>query len=843
MKDAFIAIHGHFYQPPRENPWLEAIEREESASPFHDWNERIAFECYRPNAYARIVDGKGKILDIINNYASLSFNFGPTLLAWVKKQRPFIYQRILEADRQSLKRLGHGNAIAQVYDHIIMPLANERDQETEIQWGLADFENHFQRQPEAMWLPETAVNYATLQMLIQYGMRYLILSPFQALKVRSFEGKKWTDVSQGKIDTTRSYRCFLKDQSGKKRMDQYIDLFFYHGVISKEIAFGDLLKDGERFCRRFVEAYQLSRKRPQLIHVSTDGETYGHHKKFGEMALAYALSQGFSRQGFEVLNYGAYLKRFPPVHEVEIDEGPRGEGSAWSCSHGVGRWKEDCGCSTGSQAGWNQKWRRPLREALNLLRDDLAVLFESEGENIFIHPWEARNGYIHVIMDRSSESVGTFFERYGRPGLDEEGRVKGIKLLEMQRHGLRMFTSCGWFFADLAGLETILILEHAARAIQFADEFSDQEIEKRFLQVLSQAESNRPEMGDGLQVYRRVVRPKQVRLEQVVNHHLLSSLFDGHKERGIFSFRVETVHEERIERDDRLLLLGRAKVISDIIPEPKEYLFGLMSSKENFTQNWISEDGRTLDFNTLRQKGMEGFDQGEEKLKETLISLLGNQRFTIRDVLREEKEGILQKLVEKEVGRPSEVYSEIFERAKPTIEILAKEGVAIPFEVRVAAEISLSHQLLREVNELKKDFGSAIKKGAIDRIIEEADRYGCRLNKEESLSVLNGLLKEAMESLRKGKYSDLHGQEGCIQEIITLLDLAKTWGFDLDLRETQDLMDELLDESLKNLEESSWGYGVPRPFPSNLTTLADKLGFNIEKFLKITSAGNSVTQM
>ncbi|MDO9124359.1 MAG: glycoside hydrolase, partial [Deltaproteobacteria bacterium] len=299
MKDAYVTIHGHFYQPPRENPWLEAIEREASAQPFHDWNERIAFECYRPNAYARIIDAQGKILDIFNNYSFLSFNFGPTLLSWIERERPFIYQKILEADRKSLKRLGHGNAIAQVYDHMIMPLANERDQETEVRWGIADFERHFHRKPEAMWLPETAVNTPTLQALIKYGMRYLILSPFQALRVRSFGGKRWTDVSQGKIDTTQPYRCILGDRSGKKMSDQYIDIFFYEGVISKEIAFGELLKDGDRFCQRFVQAYGRSKKGPQLIHVSTDGETYGHHKKFGEMALAYALSKGLPGQGFE----------------------------------------------------------------------------------------------------------------------------------------------------------------------------------------------------------------------------------------------------------------------------------------------------------------------------------------------------------------------------------------------------------------------------------------------------------------------------------------------------------------------------------------------------------------
>ncbi len=380
MKDAFVAIHGHFYQPPRESPWLDVIEREESAHPFHDWNERIASECYRPNAHARIVDSRGKILNIINNYSHISFNFGPTLFRWLEKRFPLAYQRILEADRESLKRLGHGNAIAQVYDHLIMPLANERDRETEVLWGISDFEKRFGRKPEAMWLPETAVNYPTLQVLVQQGMKFLILSPFQALRARPLGGTKWIDVSHGRVDPTQPYRCFLRDGSGKKIPDRFIDIFFYDGAISREVSFGDLLTDGNLFSERLKKAYQPGKKRPQLIHIATDGETYGHHKKFGDMALAYALTEGLSSRGMEVINYGAFLKRFPSLHEVEIDEGPKGEGSSWSCSHGVGRWKEDCGCSTGGQAGWNQRWRKPLREALDSLRDELSQIFEREGE-------------------------------------------------------------------------------------------------------------------------------------------------------------------------------------------------------------------------------------------------------------------------------------------------------------------------------------------------------------------------------------------------------------------------------------------------------------------------------
>jgi alpha-amylase/alpha-mannosidase (GH57 family) len=379
MKNAFVTVHGHFYQPPRENPWLEVIESEESAHPFHDWNERITFECYRPNAHARIMDPQGKILQIINNYSLMSFNFGRTLLSYLEVKFPSVYQRIIEADRESLRRFGHGNAIAQVYHHIIMPLANRRDQETEVLWGIVDFERRFHRRPEAIWLPETAVNDLTLQVLVKYGIRYLILSPFQALRVRPFGRGKWTDVSSGEIDSTQPYRCFIKEESGKKLSDQFIDIFFYNGTISKEVGFGDLLKDAHTFCEQFRQAYQPLRQRPQLIHIATDGETYGHHKKFGEMTLAFALKEGFPSSELEVTNYGAFLKRFPPVYEVEIDEGPKGEGTSWSCAHGVERWKEDCGCSTGGRAGWNQKWRKPLRESLDLLRDELR---EGRGKDI-----------------------------------------------------------------------------------------------------------------------------------------------------------------------------------------------------------------------------------------------------------------------------------------------------------------------------------------------------------------------------------------------------------------------------------------------------------------------------
>ena len=834
MKDAFVTIHGHFYQPPRENPWTGAVETEESAHPFHDWNERITFECYRPNGRARIVDGKGKILDIHNNYSSISFNFGPTLLCWLEKKSPSVYQKIIEADREGLKRFGHGNAMAQVYNHIIMPLANERDKETEVLWGMADFERRFHRKPDGIWLPETAVNYPTLQVLVKHGMKYLILSPFQALRIRPFGGKKWTDVSQGRIDSTQPYRCFIKDASGKRLTDQFIDIFFYDGMISREVSFSDLLKDGNVFCEQFVKAYQPGKKRTQLIHIATDGETYGHHKKFGDMGLAYALEEGFSSRGFEIINYGAFLKRFPPIYEVEMDEGPKGEGTSWSCAHGVGRWKEDCGCSTGGRAGWNQKWRGPLREALNFLRDELSLVFEREGKKVFQDAWEARNGYVEVILDRSPERIEGFLERHGLKDLDEGGRIKGLKLLEMERHGLQMFTSCGWFFADLAGLETLIVLQHAARAIELSEELTGQEMEGEFLKRLSKAKSNLPEMGNGEQVYRGLVKPRGVTLEKVVNHFAISSQFDDErKEKRIFSYRVERINYERMEKNNSLLVLGQVKVTSEIIPDPKEFFFGLLPSTKDVFRTWVSEYNPMLRFDTLREKGLESLGKNEAEMGRILTSILGNQTFTIRDTFKEERQAIFQRLIQNELSEHRRIYAELFDRNKGAVEALAREGLEIPFEIRVAAEVTLSDRLLHEVEALQKDFRATLKRGEIDRIVGEAKEHGFHLRVQEPLLILNEMLKEKMGLLQKAKGSDLTVQADRIGEIITLLDQVDPWGFKLSREEAQDLMDEILEEYVGGLEKSWWGNDGEKPFPPSLIILAEKLDFNVERFSKM----------
>jgi len=469
------------------------------------------------------------------------------------------------------------------------------------------------------------------------------------------------------------------------------------------------------------------------------------------------------------------------------------------------------------------------------LRDELSQVFEREGEKIFQSVWEARNGYIQVILNRSPESIKRFFEQYGSKDLDEKAKIKGIKLLEMQRHALQMYTSCGWFFADLAGLETLLILQHAGRAIQLAEDCTGQEIEGKFLARLSEAESNLPEMGNGDHVYQRLVEPRWVTSTKVVNHFAISSLFDGGDgEKKVFSYRVEKIHYEKMEREEDRLVIGQVRVTSKITPEPKEFLFGLISSKKEVFRTWVSECKDNISFNTLKEKGLEHLGRGEEDMAKVLTLLLGNQILTIQDTFKEERQAIFQKLIQKELNEHYQIYADLFDRTKLVVEALSREGLEIPYEIRVAAEVTLSDRLFQEINELKGDFKATKERGEIDRIIEEAREHNYHLSTEKSLLVLNQILRENMNALQKCKGSDLPRQAEQIDEVMTLLDLAKKWDLELPLEEAQNLMEEILDESIEGLEKYWWENGAARPFPSNLITLAEKLGFNVERFSKIT---------
>jgi hypothetical protein len=477
------------------------------------------------------------------------------------------------------------------------------------------------------------------------------------------------------------------------------------------------------------------------------------------------------------------------------------------------------------------------------LRDELSLVFQKEGEKIFQDAWKARNGYVEVILNRTPERIKNFFEQYGFKDLDEKGRIKGLKLLEMQRHALQMYASCGWFFADLAGLETILILQHASRALQLAEELAGEEKETKFLQQLSEGKSNLPEMGSGDQVYQRLVKPKRVTPEKVVNHFAISSLFDGGDgEKKIFSYRVERIHYERMEKDKDLLVIGRVRVTPDIIPEPREFLFGLIPSTREVFRTWVSENKESISFDLLREKGIEVLGKGQEEMSRVFSSLFGSQVLTIQDTFKEERQAIFQKLIQKEFDEHCQIYADLFDRTRQTVEALSREGLEIPHEIRLAAEVTLSKRLFEEISEMKSNFRGTIERGKIDQIVEEAKEHGYHLRREKSLSVLNEIFMEKMNALQESRGPNLSRQSELIEEVMTLLNLTNKWGFELSFEEAQNLMEEILEECVGSLEKCWWENGTPKLFSPNLITLAEKLGFDAEKFMKLAGTGELQNQ-
>ncbi len=564
--DHFLCIHCHFYQPPRENPWLEAVELQDSAYPYHDWNERITAECYAPNSASRILDADNRIKKIVNNYARISFNFGPTLLSWLEENAPETYQAILDADRESQKAFsGHGSAIAQAYNHIILPLANRRDKCTQVVWGIRDFEHRFGRHPEGMWLPETAADIETLDVLAELGIKYTILAPHQARQVRRIGGTRYSNVEGARIDPTRAY--IMRLPSGRT-----INLFFYDGPISRAVAFEGLLSNGETFSQRLVSGFSDQRDWPQLMHISTDGETYGHHHPHGDMALAYALDYIESRGLAKITNYGEYLEKFPATHEVQIVEK-----TSWSCVHGVERWRSDCGCNSGMNPGWRQHWREPLRNALDSLRDSLAEPYQQAASEYLKDPGAARDDYINVVLDRSLDNIDLFLARHLARPINQSEKVRVLMLLEMQRHLMLMYTSCGWFFDELSGIETVQVIEYAGRAIQLAQELFGDHTEENFLAKLSEAKSNVTTYGNGADIYERWVKPAILDLYKVAAHYTISSIF-GHNgdQRSIYCYGIRLHDSHRQEAGRARLALGHAEICSKITLESADVTFGVV---------------------------------------------------------------------------------------------------------------------------------------------------------------------------------------------------------------------------------------------------------------------------
>ena len=755
MENKYICIHGHFYQPPRENAWLEVIEAQESAAPFHDWNDRINFECYATNSVARILDSDNKIVNILNNYSRMSFNLGATLLSWMETADPETYKLIQKADKESAKKFsGHGSAVAQVHGHLIMPLANFNDKVTQVYWGIKDFEHRFGRMPEGIWLAETAVNTETLEVLASHGVKYTILAPRQAKASRKVGSNAWDDVVNENIETRRSYTCNLP--SGKS-----ISIFYYNGNTSQAVAFEGLLNSGKAFAQRLLNGFD-NNDEPQLVNIATDGESYGHHHRLGEMALADCLNFIEEKSFAKLTNYAEYLEMFPPQYETQIHEN-----SSWSCVHGVERWRSDCGCNTGGGYGkWHQKWRAPLRFSLNWLRDQLIPIYEEQASKYVLDPWAVRNEYIAVLLNRTEPNIEKFLDKYAMRVLTKREKVHLFRLLEMQRHAIWMFTSCGWFFDEISGIETAQIMQYACRAIHYAKQVDDVDLEEEFIFRLSQAPSNLPQYGTGAGVYEKNVRPAHVDLTRVGMHYAASSLFEKYPERlEFFNYIATSEFLERIESGNQIIVFGRTTVRSKITHSEKNFSFAVLYLGQLNIIGNISLNMEKSLFDEMYERTSKAFK--EVNLADVIGSLqqyFGPEKFTIWQLFKEEKQKIINQITEKNLRNVESSFRKIYENNYQLMSGLLVSNVAVPEAFKSAVQYVLNIDLKNffmgeslEINELKRILNefqkwtigfsdeNAFKLAASERIYNElktVDGIGIPLSRLQSLNEVLNILNQ-----------------------------------------------------------------------------------------------------
>lgn len=761
----YVCIHGHFYQPPRENPWLEAVERQDSAAPFHDWNERVTAECYRPNAQSRILDSDGWITAIRNNYARISFNFGPTLLSWLERHAPDVHDAVIAADRESAERFGgHGSALAQPFNHMIMPLANKRDRVTQIRWGLADFRHRFGRDARGVWLPETAADTPTLEDLTEHEVEFTVLAPRQAKRFRHQYHGDWRDcASGGGIDPSRAYRCELP--SGRS-----IALFFYDGPISQAVAFERLLDSGHGFAGRLCDGLSDQRGWPQLAHIATDGETYGHHHRYGDMALAVALDEIEADPGLRLTNYAEFLERHPPDHDVQIYDN-----SSWSCVHGVERWRSDCGCNAGHRPGWDQSFRAPLREALDRLRDGLSPLYERAAAEFLRSPWEARDDYVTVVNDRSEESLRRFFNTHAVHPLNAAERSKALHLLEMQRQAMQMYTSCGWFFDDISGIEAVQVLLYAARAVQLAEHTLGRPFEAELLRGLEKCTSNVRSVGTGRDVYERFVRPSVVNLPRVGAHYAVSALFrEGAPAGDVYCYAAESLGERTLTAGRTKLIVGKVGLTSRVTLSSETLSFAVLHAGDHIIAGGARPARDREAFEGLVSGVESAFDRGDiAGIIKAMEGEFGPSSFSLGSLFKDEQRRIAKAITHSAVTQVESVSSSLHEQYSSLLRYLGNLGIPVPPELVLPAQLVINRRILSELA-LPRPDGAAIRK-----LVAEAERQSIPLDGPALLFHH----AEAVASLAKRLVSD--PRHDLLERLAMMLDVADVLPEQPDLSRAQ----------------------------------------------------------
>jgi alpha-amylase/alpha-mannosidase (GH57 family) len=776
----YVCVHGHFYQPPRENPWLETVETQTAAAPYHDWNERICAECYSANGAARIVNHKNQIIRIANNYARISFDFGPTLLSWMMERSPRTYRMLLDGERRSRKlHHGHSSAMAQAYNHVILPLANRRDRVTQIRWGIADYVRHFGAKPEGMWLPETAADSESLELLAQHGIKFTVLAPHQCKRIRPLKevDGQWIDTPNGWVDTTRPY--LMRFASGAA-----LAVYFYDGPASRAIAFEGLLNSGDNFAARLKTGFRDGAQ-PQLAHVATDGESYGHHHKHGEMALAYMLRLIEQDKSVRLTNYGAFLEQFPPEYECQVEEN-----TSWSCAHGVERWRSNCGCN-GGRAGWNQLWREPLRAALDLLRDRVAQLTDREGSKFFTDVWAARDAYIRVILNRTPETVSGFLEDQQSRVLDSVDRVRALELMEMQRHTQLMYTSCGWFFDDLAGIETVQVIAYAARVLQLAQDLFPEEtaeLELDFLAALSKARSNDPEVGDGARIYREQVRKMQLGLAQVAAHYAIASVFSNYtEETELYCYRVRRLSYEIYTSGRARLAAGRAHVASAITGQERSFSFAVLHfGDQNITaavKSYEPADAASFDAFTSRAS-----DLVQRALFPDVIRLIdryyGRVDYSLTSLFRDDQERIVKLILDSTLSDMESSLTSLYEDHASLLHFLSQAGLPKPPVLSLAAGFAINVGLSR-----------ALESEPIDQALL---RSLLLLAKSDQVPLESASLSFHAGRRMTGAMLELQLSAGSLEVLDQALSMARTLvelPFELNLWQAQNIWCEILRSS------------------------------------------------
>jgi alpha-amylase/alpha-mannosidase (GH57 family) len=810
----FVCIHGHFYQPPRENPWLETVETQDSAAPYHDWNERICAECYATNGAARVVNTENLITRILNNYACMSFNFGPTLLSWLADYAPRTYRMILDGERRSREIFGgHSSAIAQVYNHIIMPLASRRDRITQIRWGIADYKHRFGHAPEGMWLAETAADADSLELMAAEGIKFTVLAPHQCKRVRAIAVEKapgekvtpvrssskgprakatveltlpapetvkptgdWVNTPGATVDPTRPY--LVRFPSGLS-----IAVYFYDGPTSRAVAFEGLLNSGETFAARLKQGFR-DHNQPQLVHIATDGESYGHHHKHGEMALAYALRLLQQDPNTGLANYGSFLAGFPILYEAEINDD-----TSWSCAHGVERWRSNCGCN-GGKPGWNQLWRGPLREALDNLRDAAAPLTESIGAALFRNVWEARDAYIHVILDRSIESIDRFFAAQQSHPLTEVERVRGLELMELQRHTQLMYTSCGWFFDDISGIETVQIIAYAARVIQLAQDLAQEDvssIEAAFLSKLALAKSNVPAAGDGARIYSEQALNMELGLEQVAAHYAISSVFSAFSdETEIFCFRVHRISYEILNSGRGRVALGRARVVASLTGQEKVFSFAVLH---------FGDQNITAAVKVYNPDDAEAFERVAEATREQVLQANFPEVIRILDryydldysltsLFRDEQRRIVQLILNSTLHDIESSLKTIYDDHASLLHFLSRAGLPKPPALALAGGFAVNAGLRRALETDPID-------GALVRSL-------LTMAKADEIELDTATLSYIADLRMKRAMLELHMSSGSLEILDRALSLARTMTslpLELNLWQAQNIWYEILRSS------------------------------------------------